>query len=441
MITKITLFTFLCFALAPVPAHSKTCSTFEPISCQEILNKLDWIKIDLETRCQELQDCIDIAEKKLDNLQTPTCDQAIAIDQDFMNMPQPQITQPGVYCLVESVTGSLLIDADNVTVNLNSFSISDADRLIECNNHTDITIQGFGVLKDASTNGVLFTTCTGVIIDTINFEGCPTALQFSGVDTFRVDQCSVVGSTIRGMFFDNSRNGKVSCCLLHDNSLTFVIFCNNSQNLIFSDIKVENNICLVGYRVNDSNNCQLINSSFNRNNNGVSFAGWQTLRSSDCILQNCEAQSNGLSILVPTFTAFSNSGSNKIVFDFCRALNNVAQTTSRGFLFNNSTNCCVLNCLSKENSTNGFEVVSSTNCYLNNNKAIKNGTDGFFWDGANNNVFLSNYAEGNTTNYSGVPTIIRFDTTVGEFRDPVNSCTAVSPSDWDNISVEPCVQP
>lgn len=419
-----------------VESCAKTCPPNTRLTCIDIKEQLDAIQTLQVNCCAALNLRLDQIDGFVSSF---TCEKSIIfIDQTFMNAAPPQITQEGVYCLVESVVGDLVIDADNVTINMNNFAISNGTNLISSTGHTDITINGFGALRNATANGVLFTTCTGIKVSDINFENCETALECSAVNMFKVDHCSVVGSTTQGMRFITSTNGKVTCCQLHDNSLTNCITCDTAENILFSDIKVENNTCNIGYQNISVANVAYANASFNNNNtiNGQTLHGWRFNQSQDSKCQNCYACRNGLmSIVGPSFMFLSDT-SNKIIFDACNACNN--NINNAAISINDSTNCCVLNCLSKENLLNGIQVLNSANSYVHKNTAVANASNGFFWDGINNNSFLSNYANANGTNYAGVPSIIRFDTSVGEFRDPLNACVAVSPSDWNNIAIEVC---
>lgn len=429
----LVVFIAFCCALVSTPVQSKTCSIFEPISCTEILEKLDWIKIDLETRCSQLQECIDSAEQKVDALSTPTCNQAIPINQAFMNMPQPQITQAGVYCLTETVTGSLLIDADNVTINFNSFSIADGNNLISSANHTNLAFFGHGSLKNG-TVGINLSGCSTVGITDICFEDNGSACVLDSTNGFVIDSCTMFGQTSFGLnFLGGTKNGKIAWCSFFNNNVTSAISCSSCESLLFDAVTVNTNDLVFGFNIDDCQNCLLNRCQVNNNQTTSIAIGVSLANSRECAC--IDSSVNGNSGIF--FVGYSDNDSTNTLFSNCQALNNNSRA---GFQIQGIATCAI-HCVAKNNSERGFQARSSSDCYLFNNQSIGNFTEGFFWDGINNTVFLRNYADGNGTNYLGVPTITRFDTSVGEFRDPLNNCIAVSPSDWDNISVEPCVQP
>lgn len=420
---------------------AKTCSVNDRVTCIEIKEGLAEIQATQTDCCDSLNNC---ALAILNGLEDPpVCDQQIFIDQQFITTGSLNpITVSGSYCLIESVTGDLVIDADDVNINMNSFSISGGTNLISATGHSNITISGYGLLQSAATNGISMTTCTNVVVDAVDFENCPTALSFSDVNNFNVAGSSVVGSSTSGMVFDASVNGNISRCLLHDNTFgSGILLSNASSNVLVKDVNVTNNdggATMRGFQVSGSSNCTLLNCKANQNLATSNLAGFYIFNaSSDCLLKECYALSNGSNADASTNLAFNIAAANKIVIDSCTANDGASSNIAIGFDVNSSTNCCIRNSNAKRNAVGGFNVTTSSDCYVQNNTALSN-TTGFEYDGSNSNVFLGNYAEGNGTNYSGVLSVIAFDTSAGEFRDPLNSCTAVSPSDWSNIAVEAC---
>ena len=128
----------------------KTCANFkicpEPESCITVQTRLDQIQQELSACCSSLNFRCNVIRGCLAN-----CDQSIPIDQDFMDTATPQITQSGVYCLVESVTGELIIDADNVTINMNDFVLTaSVNGISSVNTHNNISVLGGGVLQNAT---------------------------------------------------------------------------------------------------------------------------------------------------------------------------------------------------------------------------------------------------------------------------------------------------
>ncbi len=164
------------------------------------------------------------------------------------------------------------------------------------------------------------------------------------------------------------------------------------------------------------NNCSLIDCVANNSN-----IGFNITFSSDCYCFNCEANQNNL-------IGFLGDKSSKLILDSCRGLNN---SRDGGFLMSEVTDCCITNCLAKENGNNGFWLIPAERTYLKNNIAIGNTVTGYLVTGTDN-VLLSNYAEANGTNYSGITDPITTYTISNGLFSPI-----AFPSIWQNIDAQP----
>lgn len=136
---------------------------------------------------------------------------------------------------------------------------------------------------------------------------------------------------------------------------------------------------------------------------GAAAAGFQDLGCVDVLYDHCVSMSSvgtlsGIGFNSPTTPV-------KIVMNSCIANNNIGGTTSIGFNFNGATNCCILNCLAKENTGavggTGFQAQSGSNLHIRDNTAISNGAAGFLInEGTLSSVIFGNVAQNHTTNYS-----------------------------------------
>lgn len=446
------------------------------LTCEEIREQLTEINSAQQACCDELNACLDQINQLLD---TYTCSQpVIFIDQNFMDTATLNpITQPGNYCLTESVMGRLVIDSDDVVVNLNDYSISGTDTLIEAANHQNIMVQN-GLLLNAVVNGLLFQNCTNCVLEDLIADGCATGFSFENVFCFDVKNCTTQNATTRGLSLFQSIEGRVSDFTVQNSDVEQGVFLQLCRNLLLKNILVCNNSItvtparLVGLFNNVScvfEKCSLVNNTgvnelsgfFINNTRGCSFKNClvhslfgvsvESYRfntgSRDCVLKDCASLEVGV-IGFPTTTSrgfYVTSLASNIVLDSCLAIATRANgQAGEGFLVEECDAVCVVNCFAKANTRTGFTSGSNNNAYFFNNTSLNNTDFGFRRLGLNNDsLFLGNFGEGSgVTEYEGgIPSVIRFDVSAGEFRDPLNSCTAVSPSDWNNIAVTLCPQP
>lgn len=419
----------------------------DPTPCFQIQDKIFEIKKDIEICCVNLEQKIDQIMEEVVVL-PELCERQTVIDQDFINSATPQITQPGSYCLVEDVTGSLVIDADDVCLLLNGHTMTGASNVIEVAGHNNIFILGSGVIKGGSPNGILMTTCTTVAVQDVFFEGNETGLQFDDVHGIRLNNLSFTGHTTVSMIFANgSCNGKIVCVNIFDNPASLGIDVNGSFNLVFDTCRYSNNNTgasqFRGFRVrNNSSNCNFINCYANNNTTTMGNSrGFLFNTVTDCYCFGCEFNKNQNPDGTSNLDGFFVTDAAKIILDSCLALENtgVNNTSGRGFVINNSEACCIISCVAKTNTWQGFRVFgnSSNNNYLANNIAMDNNS-GFALTGAGtDNIFFGNYANGNNTNFDVstdyAPTFT-FDSTMGTFSPLGNRINPVTK--WDNIAVD-----
>lgn len=110
------------------------------------------------------------------------------------------ISNPGSYYLTEDIVGNVTIDADNVTLDLNGFTISSGNPVVNVTDQTNVRIHN-GRIQNGSNVGIAVSSSNLVYISDLQMTGffaCITALQISGyVEIMRVDCDSTQGEGLR----------------------------------------------------------------------------------------------------------------------------------------------------------------------------------------------------------------------------------------------------
>jgi len=382
----------------------------EPQSCITVKTRLDQIQQELDACCESLLDQCDSFRARL-----ISCSPAQIVTQEFVDTPTLNpITESGVYCLTETITGQIIIDADNVTIDMNDFSISaTGSNCIVCSGHNNISIVGRGVLQDATVAGLELTSCTEVFVDRMVLRNNTNGISFSTVENFVIRDSFFFDQTTTGLELASSSNGMIGCTNIQNTAGQAITIDSNSTNVQFRQVIAADSTA-ENWSINGQN-CLFRNCLAQNGTIGFDFGA----SASDCYASCCQANQQ-------TNDGFALTNSVKIVLSNCQSLNN----TGTGFVVQ-ATDSCLQECVAKENGSDGFAVNGATNSYLTGNIAVSNVGNGYFVSGTDN-VLLSNYAEANGTNYAGatVP-LTTYTISTGLF-----SPTAF-PSIWQNITAVP----
>lgn len=416
--------------------------------CYTISGKLKNLSSTIDTCCTDLSTELDDTIAKVDGLLP--CEQSILFDQSDIPLT---ISASGTYCLSENVSTvtpnrAITIDADDVTINLNNFSVSGGTNVIETTTgHRNITIRN-GLIQNATptvtTNGygLFVNNATSVVVQDVTFANNLVGALFSDSRLINMSTCNFTQNIGAGLVFNESINAKISDVLVHDNAFT-------SNFELPGGGPIASNACLI----ESSTSFTLVNSIFSNNNrtggawnvvyvdnsrmcnfdscyansNLGTADGFVFDSSSDCICLNCSGNNNRSGFVV--------NGSSAITLNNCTGQNN----TNDGIFFNGGINCCVQECTAKNNTQRGFALsANSDNNFIRNCAALSNNV-GFFKSGDSATIFFGNYAQNNTTfNYNGstnfIPTFT-YDISAGTYTPQPNRTGDVTA--WDNINAMP----
>ena len=155
-----------------------------------------------------------------------SCDATIT--QDNFTAGTLTISNPGVYCLAESVSGQITIAASGVTLDLNGHSISGGTNGVEVNSSLACIVIKNGVVGPATNAGILVNSGTSdVTIKDVKAIDCVEGIRFETASNSFVKQCDLVSNTT-GLTLDGSHKIVVDEC---------TAFCNEQAgySLLSSD--------------------------------------------------------------------------------------------------------------------------------------------------------------------------------------------------------------
>lgn len=309
---------------------------------------------------------------------------------------------PGKYILCEVIdttaSTAITIDADNVELDLNGFSIINAGTAININSgHSNITIRN-GLIKDTTGNGIDIDTASCIFIANIWVENSGDEgiyAEFSS--NVIIKNVQLTGASSDGLCFFTCDNVIVQDALCSNNSASGLNFDSSSR------ITIKNCLCP------------------NNGDQGIHMEICNTFEIHNCLCPNNTV--NGILI----FT--SDNGLVKDNVCNSNTLEGIALTT-------NCSQIKVIGNICIGNGTNGIELDTATNCYVFENIGLLNTTSGanFVESAGGPNTFLSNWAlepeGGINQNY------ISTTSTINQVTIDQGGTFPSEPTKWQNIDMK-----
>ncbi len=287
-----------------------------------------------------------------------------------------KISQPGSYYLTTNLAGesgkiAFEIAADNVTIDLNGFTIS-----------------------NAGSHGISGTTPSQINITVRN-----GTVQFCGLDGIDLPNCTnarvenVTSASNTGVGIEVGSRATVTKCLVRSNANTGIITSNEgavsdcTSSLNTNPATANPRGIQVGFRsvvsrcvVNDNEGNGIIASTASRvtdcTSSGNGFTG--IVGGQGSVISGCTSQGNAAGFSTDfgstynSCTARDNSGTGFVVNGSCIATDCTALNNNIGF--DTFTNARLTRCLAQGSSSHGFNIVSST---FTECSASANGGNGF----------------------------------------------------------------
>ncbi len=420
----------------------------------------------LTTCCQEIQINFDGTFTALNSLKSsltclPPCG-TLAITASTV------ITTPGSYCLSNDIVGPITINASNVTLDLNNYTIvgsgigSGAGIIINAGTNRSVKngrITNFdtGVLSTANVTtelitviingcfaeGVTIANGTDVHLDSLvitNIGG--SGVHLTGNNTTFLIRNVLITTSLEGFIFDSISNSQIQDCIVADCSSSalargFAIlngsfnqfdncsvknlvstlesrgfFLSNAQNSLLRDCTAQNIITTLGISAEGfecadlSNTIALIRcSALDLEASSVS-AGFE-LDGSSIVLNDCLSQSCHATNL--NGNGFMCTGTD-ITLTNCQAFD----CQSTGFIIS-TTNCSLQYCQSAYNAI-GF-LNNNPNVSIGNSVAVHNNSIGFENTALTLSIYYCFASDNGVSNYVGIPNVQNASTQVNN-ADP-----------------------
>ena len=310
------------------------------------------------------------------------------------------LNEPGNYYVGYDITGSLSIDADKVTLNLNGHTV----RNITLENHQDITI----------TNGIVDSTdAEAEVTAGISIMDC-TNIRLSNV---KVLYDGSMSNVIKGIHVNGGRNVFLSHILVEGFPSTGCKIEGVPQLVLISESEFSKN----GFMTNPATTDDLTGLFIDHNNPGSD-------PTVNVIVKSCLSTGNKVDGF--RVSGRSNSGKPTVWFSDCIASNNlgvgfhgkqiistssdngnfvaircVADLNRRGFWTEANTQFYFERCIARNNITDGFRASGDTGTvgHVKNCRSLSNFLCGFNNDGTKGKdqpvAYVANFAQANGDNY------------------------------------------
>ncbi len=353
------------------------------------------------------------------------------------------IDQPGSYFLRNDLVGAISITADDVTLDLNDFSITGNISISSCQN---VTIKNGKIVASALDSCTMLDTTTDVYVQNIILIGGVDGIVATNNNTnLVVSNCQFLDYAENGIECQGINGLRVQDCYLHSTQGAVGILTTTSENIEITNTQfiLENSgTYATGCWFDSISNIVVCDCTFQANNGttstGINCTSCDTVLIEKCTntmlgnagllygfllggcqnstLRDCQVLDTGM-----TGTGFyTTSNSVNITCDRC-----VAQNCATGFSIDATNKITLEHCIAQANST-GFDFSStSTRGLVQECIAQGNGTG--FNDGAgaaSTITYAANIARNNTTDYS----------TLAAPYYPVS--LANSPTYWNNVYVQ-----
>lgn len=283
------------------------------------------------------------------------------------------ISQPGSYVVVSNLTGAagvdlIQIDADNVTLDLNGFSLRGAAGSLNgirvLNTHRNITIVN-GSLQSFGANGVDVQNASSVVIRGLNVRDCGSVGIQTNFNAILSD-CTLFGNGLGGMATGSNCTIQ-QCAAVTNFGSGFMVGFNSALSGCVSDSNTGDGFAT-------GSGCSIAESI-------ARFNSGQGMRlDSTCKVTNSVCDLNGGTgifgfnqITITGSVVVGNFGHGIEAFDKPHiADSNVSSNTQNGIYTNDGT---IMNCSASNNGGNGIDIFFY-DAHITGCNASQNGSDG-----------------------------------------------------------------
>jgi len=301
------------------------------------------------------------------------------------------ITQPGEYCLAQDVVGSVGIQANGVSINLNFYTINAGGIFIT--RHSDIKISN-GSIANSSGAGVSALDAESIELSNLNIFGqANDSVRMIDTGNVKIQDVNFSDGNGHALALYTCHNINIGSCTFMgygncDNLAVLELI--NCSNVLVQGVDATEN-CAEGIIVLQSSNSVIVSDSILNNNNdgggGILLYGTCT----DCTLIRCESNGGFFGIAALPSGSFTN-----LSFIECACANN-----HTSFVIENGVCCLVQDCRAINNAFGFVDFSDSlTTTYIGNLAQCSEAMSFYIQNGAISLQGLD-WISGNTTLISG----------------------------------------
>jgi len=227
--------------------YTKICATQSAVNCLcKSINTLEGSVNSLEDSVETIESRVDVIDHENDLLES-----RIDILEEIAGTPISETTtidSPGNYIVQEDFNGCIIIDASDVTLNLNDRTItSNCGRVITVNTGlTNVVIEnGTLIGNNTDTRGIfLNTNTTDCTIYGVNIAQCNIGIDVNTAEKILIEHCIIKDCILYGINFFNSNTCEIKYCQVLDIDTTslFIAF-RTFHNSLGGDITFFN--CII----------------------------------------------------------------------------------------------------------------------------------------------------------------------------------------------------
>jgi Right handed beta helix region len=314
-------------------------------------------------QCRRTISTLDIIESKVCLL---TECEAIPLSQSDVVNDVLTIAQPGLYCLATDISGSISIEASEVTLDLNGHTVTAGTAvttdIIQGQNVENISVQN-GIVdanNSASLNAISFTSSANIYLSHLTIRNANlNGILATTVTHLLIEYVLSEASSVAGSRLIGCSNVLISDSTFSDNTRGLLLNGNTSTAVIVTNCHFINN-SVRGVDVQKNSIISLYSCIAAGNKNG-GFLSFGNMDAFDCVADNNKTFGFLGSIEDRTTT---------LVFERCVASNNIGQ----GFVAEQGTSGVMSQCIAFNNTNNGF---------IDQGSSVQ---------------YTANYATGNSTN-------------------------------------------
>jgi hypothetical protein len=360
------------------------------------------------------------------------------------------ITNEGMYCLAESVVGTITIDADKVALDLSGRSIGQADIAINVLGHSDITIRN-GMIESVTDKGIAIDNSANIMLQDLIFSRNDVGTFITTSSCIIIDHCIFTEHTAPALLLQNTTIGHITDVVFQQNYGSAVMQLCKSNNVTCKNIEIVENtntdtaVNTGGIIAESMGNSSFIDCKVN-NNTTASLSVYGAFLFDSCCnmyVHNCTANSNESTVMCAGFMVMGNT--KNVIIDSCIAnYNNSEQLTNGltiGFFLFGGEHHAIIHCTARDNQARGQCVGIGTSlaidCRIQNNEVIDNKGDQSSIGIVSTliNMVWSNSAKGHQPNLYGIMPKVTYDMVNGCFKI-YDTNTPTTPTSYDNISIE-----